>query len=91
MLPVTAGIKHTKYQIFIYSVLLILASFSLVYVKPIGLLYLVSASVLGAIYLYLAGRLFGNKNPAYGMKLFGYSIFYLFMLFTALILDTVVL
>ncbi len=34
MLPVTAGIKHTKVQIFVYSILMIIASFSLLSIKP---------------------------------------------------------
>ena len=87
MLPVTAGIKHTKYQILIYAVFLVVSSFSLLLVKDLSFFYLTTASILGAIYLYLAGRLFMSEKPANSMKLFGYSIFYLFALFTFLILD----
>lgn len=87
MLPVTAGIKHTKYQILIYAVLLVISSFSLLWAKDITVFYLSAASILGGIYLYLSVRLFVSKKPAHSMKLFGYSIFYLFALFTFLILD----
>ena len=87
MLPVTAGIKHTKYQILFYAILLVVSSFSPLLVKELSFFYLTASSVLGAIYLYLTGRLFMSDQPAHSMKLFGYSIFYLFALFTFLILD----
>jgi protoheme IX farnesyltransferase len=87
MLPVTAGIKHTKYQIVIYAVLLVVSSFSVLLAKDLSFFYLSAASVLGSVYLYLAGRLFVSDQPAHSMRLFGYSIFYLFALFTFLILD----
>ncbi len=87
MLPVTAGIKHTKYQILVYAVLLVSSSFSLLLVKELSFFYLSTASILGAVYLYLTVRLFVSDKPGHSMKLFGYSIFYLFALFTFLILD----
>lgn len=87
MLPVTAGIKHTKYQILVYAILLVVSSFSLLLVKDLSVFYLTTASILGAIYLYLTVRLFMSDQPTHSMKLFGYSIFYLFALFTFLILD----
>lgn len=90
MLPVTAGLQHTKYQIFVYSVLLVIASFGYAYLETLSALYITVVSILGGVYLYLAARLFGNTKPAYGMKLFGYSIFYLFALFTLFVLEAIV-
>lgn len=87
MLPVTAGIAHTKVQIFIYALLLVGASFLLPLIKPVSLFYLSAAGILGSIYIYLSIILWGPTSPATSMRLFGYSIFYLFLLFTAILLD----
>lgn len=43
MLPVTAGIKHTKYQILIYAILLVISSFGPLFVKDLSLFYLSTA------------------------------------------------
>lgn len=86
MLPVTAGIHATKQSILIYSFLLVLSSYALV-LGGAGSFYLVPATILGGIYLYLACRIFGESKSKESMRLFIYSIFYLFLLFSVLIGD----
>ncbi len=92
MLPVTAGVKATRQQIILYS--LVLAACA-VLPWPLGLtgaIYGISAVVLNAIFVALAVRVWRNQatEPA-GMapekKLFGFSILYLFILFGALVAD----
>ncbi len=93
MLPVVYGIRKTKIQIVIYSLLLILSSlilavYSDVYLRH-SIAYLVVTLILGAIYLYLAFKLMKSDNAKYGIRLFAYSIFYLFLLFSALMISKI--
>jgi protoheme IX farnesyltransferase len=52
-----------------------------------GLIYLVTALLLGAGFLYYAIRLRRADNNRLAMRTFGYSLFYLMGLFTALLVD----
>ena len=52
-----------------------------------GDLYLVAAIVLGAIFLWQAVRLLRDRTPERAMRLFGYSISYLTLLFAAMAVD----
>jgi heme o synthase len=89
MLPVVAGRAATTRQILVYSALLVLASELPWKFGFAGTLYGASAAICGAIFLLLAGQL----NRSAGMdrrvaqRLFLFSIFYLFMLFAALLTD----
>lgn len=90
MLPVTAGLQATKIQIFIYSVLLVGVSLIPPYFQFLGITYTISASLLGGYYVWRAAKLFHPDAQKDAMKLFGYSIFYLFALFTLMIVDQAV-
>jgi len=87
MLPVTHGIPFTKLCITLYSFLLLAVSLLPVAVGMSGLLYFISALVLGLIFLAYALVLQFSDNPLIAMKTFQYSIFYLLFLFAALLLD----
>ena len=52
-----------------------------------GLFYLGGVFVLDAVFLYYAIRLMNPPNEAYAMKVFGYSIWYLMVLFAFLLID----
>jgi protoheme IX farnesyltransferase len=86
MLPVVAGLRATKRQILIYSVLLFAASLSPL-LAGMGLVYAACAVLLGARFLHLALLVQRSDVPRDAMRLFGFSIAYLFALFTALIAD----
>jgi len=87
MLPVTHGIPFTKLCITLYSFLLLAVSLLPVAAGLSGLLYFAAAIILGLIFIGYALLLqFGHKaNTA--MKTFQYSIWYLLLLFIALLLD----
>lgn len=87
MLPVTAGLEATKRQIFVYSCLLFCLSLTPFFLGYLGVLYLISALFLGFYYLYRSLCLWKPQAPKESMKLFGYSIVYLFALFTAMAVD----
>jgi protoheme IX farnesyltransferase len=89
MLPVVAGRPATTRQILIYSGLLAVASELPWMLGFAGTVYGAIAAICGALFLLLAGRLNRNteadRRAAHG--LFVFSIFYLFVLFAALLID----
>jgi protoheme IX farnesyltransferase len=89
MLPVVAGRPATARQILIYSGLLVLASQLPWLLGFAGATYGAIAAVFGAVFLLLAGRISrsagADRRAAYG--LFAFSIFYLFALFAALLIE----
>jgi protoheme IX farnesyltransferase len=92
MLPVVAGNRSTRRQIFGYSLAMAAAA---VAPWPLGLtgpVYGVSAAVLSLVFVVLAGRVLANRaTESAGMgdekQLFAYSVFYLFALFAVLVAD----
>ena len=90
MLPITHGIKFTKVCIILYTILLIPCTI-LPYLTGTGdLIYLVTAIVLGVIFLYRTIKFYYTNDPKQGLYLFSFSIKYLLILFVALLLDNFV-
>ncbi|MFT6732100.1 MAG: protoheme IX farnesyltransferase [Polaribacter sp.] len=87
MLPVTHGIEFTKTAIILYTVLLIFASLLPYITRMSGLIYGVSASVLGLVFLGYAVKLKLSQERKVAMDTFRYSINYLFLIFIALLVD----
>ena len=55
-----------------------------------GVLYLVAAGVLGAVFVALAWRLWRSSTPARASALFHYSLLYLALLFAAVAVDAAI-
>ncbi|MCL6414277.1 heme o synthase [Aestuariirhabdus sp. Z084] len=87
MLPVTHGIPFTKLNILIYTWMLLAVTLLPFAMQMSGLLYLAAALVLGVGFIWQAWALYRSDTDELAMKTFGYSIFYLSMLFAALLLD----
>ena len=87
MMPNIAGIESTKLQIVIYSILLLLSSILPNVFGFAGTIYLLVSLPLGLIFLTLALALIIFPQNRLEMYLFGYSIFYLFGIFIAFVLD----
>lgn len=87
MLPVTHGLAYTKLQILIYSLLLLWVSLMPFMIHMSGLLYLVGALGLGLGFVYQSVRLLRSEDDTLAMKTFGYSVFYLSVLFAFLLAD----
>ncbi|MEZ5651365.1 MAG: heme o synthase [Burkholderiaceae bacterium] len=87
MLPVTHGSAYTRLSILLYTVLLLAVSLLPYLLRMSGELYLVSALVLGLIFLGYAWRLWRNYSDALSRKTFSYSILYLSALFGAMLID----
>ena len=92
MLPNVKSIYDTKKQIVYYTALLIIFSYSPYLDKNIGLIYFVIATILNFILLSSSIKLRKTKEKKSipnkeGLKFFALSIFYLFSLFSALVID----
>ena len=94
MLPVTSGIKTTKFNIFIYAIILLPISLSPYFLNFSGLFYLIFATLLSGYYVFISYKLLKEKNSVtekkLATKLFGFSIFYLFIIFAAILVDKVI-
>ncbi len=91
MLPITSGIRTTKLNIFIYALILFPIAISPFFLNYYGLIYLILAAVLSGYYVFISYKLFKEKDSILekklAIKLFGYSILYLFMIFTSILID----
>ncbi len=87
MLPVTHGVAFTKLQIVLYTIILFLVSLFPYIVLMSGLIYLVSAIILSSIFLFYSIRLYLSDDDKHAMATFWYSIYYIFLIFIALIID----
>jgi len=91
MLPVVSGIKTTKINIFVYSIILFFISIAPYFFGYFGLTYFISSLLLGSYYVYLCYRLLTDKNEVkkIAKKIFVYSILYLFLIFTIILIDNI--
>ncbi len=87
MLPVTHGIKYTRLQILLYTVVLCVVSVLPFVTYMSGPLYLFGAIILGGGFLYYAIRMQKDHSDRLAMKTFSYSIIYLMALFALLLID----
>ncbi len=87
MLPVTHGREFTQLQVLLYTIVLLAATLLPFVLGFSGWLYLVSALVLGAGFVWYAWRLWRQYSDALARATFRYSIWHLSLLFAALLLD----
>ncbi len=87
MLPVTHGVEYTRWQILLYTVLLVIVTVMPWAVGMSGLFYLGGAMVLGAVFLWYAWKLLDPPDEFFAMRTFNYSIVYLMALFAFLLVD----
>ena len=90
MLPVVAGAAETRKQILIYALLLAPTGLAPYALSMTTLLYPAIAAVMGIVFVVLAVSLYCKPSDAAAWKLFKISIFYLFILFAALIADRLI-
>ncbi|MGE5622868.1 MAG: heme o synthase [Bacillota bacterium] len=87
MLPITHGLEFTGFHIWLYTIVLVATTMLPFAVNMSGLIYLASAAVLGAIFLWYAWRMWRHYSDLLARKTFAYSIVYLSLLFAALLVD----
>jgi len=88
MLPVVAGAAVTRRQILAYAVLTAASTALPVIMGFAGMIYAWVAAITGALFILSAGDVMmhgdGGAARTKSMRLFAYSIFYLFVLFACL-------
>ena len=88
MLPVTHGEAYTRINILLYTILLVVITIIPYLISMSGLIYLAAAIALGAVYLYYSIQMWRVPDDLeLPMKSFKFSISYLGLLFSALLLD----
>lgn len=87
MLPVTHGEDFTRLQILLYIILLTLVTMLPYATALSGPIYLFSAILLNAVFIYYGVVLRINHSPQKAMEAFGFSIVYIMLLFVALLVD----
>ena len=87
MLPVTHGVIFTKLQIVLYTIVLFIVSLLPYVVLMSGEIYLFSALALSTVFLYYSINLYYSNDDEDAMKTFQFSIYYIFLIFLALLLD----
>ena len=87
MLPVTHGQKFTTLQIFLYTLVLLVACLLPYLIGMSGKLYLVVALVLSLGFMYYGWRLLRAYSDALARQTFRFSLVHLTGLFAALLLD----
>jgi protoheme IX farnesyltransferase len=85
MLPSTHGDHHTRRGILTYTLLTFFSSFLLLYTYTFDRFYMVSAFILGSIFIKEAYGVYSGKVR--GKRLFFTSIMYLFLLFLSMLID----
>ncbi|MBX3446307.1 MAG: heme o synthase [Parvibaculaceae bacterium] len=91
MMPVVAGERETRRQIMIYSVLLVPVTLLPGLMGFAGALYTGATALLGFVFLALAFRVWraepGLRQDKAAKGLFAYSIVYLFLVFSLLLVE----
>lgn len=90
MLPVVAGVRETRKQIWLYTLLMVPCGIAPYFMGFASIFYGIVASVLGTIFLVLAFYVWRGEEKA-DRKLFFFSIIYLFGIFAALAGETIIM
>ena len=92
MLPIVSGIKATKINIFVYSIILFIITILPPFFGYFGFIYLLSSFILGIYYVYLCYNLLVTKenDKDISKKIFIYSILYLFLIFSVILIDNII-
>ncbi|MBY0272568.1 MAG: heme o synthase [Alphaproteobacteria bacterium] len=91
MLPIVGGIESTKNQILLYTLALVLLSFLPIYLGNFSWIYGGISLGLGLVFIGGALKVKYSSMPSDSLRLFFYSIAYLFLLFTAMLVDRIIL
>ena len=87
MMPLVRGRYETKKQILLYSIVLGPLGIVPFWLGTLGTIYGVTAALLGTLFIGAAWRVMRDDSEKNCKQLFGFSIFYLFFLFFAMIID----
>jgi heme o synthase len=87
MMSVTAGPKSTKRQMLVYTLLLLPIGVSPYFLGAAGPIYLAGSTILGLLFIATAIAVIRDETDKSAKRMFGFSILYLFAMFTLLLVD----
>ena len=90
MLPVVAGRDRTCRQMLTYTLLLLPVAVLPALLGTAGLVYGITATALSLLFIVSALRVWQNNDDRPARQMFGYSVLYLFLIFTVLVVDRTV-
>ena len=89
MLPVVVGEERTTQNILMYSLALVALTLLFGATETVGLVYMASAVVLGAVFMVMAWNLRRDQTTRKARHLYLYSLLYLALLFAVMLADSV--
>ena len=87
MMPVVAGVRSTKIQMLVYTLILFPITLLPSFMGFAGWIYGVSAVALSGFFVVTALKVIASDDLKHARLMFGYSVFYLFALFTMVMID----
>jgi protoheme IX farnesyltransferase len=87
MLPVTHGEKFTRLHVLLYTIILLAVSILPVTTGMGGWIYLIAALVLGGMFIAYGWGLWRSYSDALAKRTFRFSLWYLSLLFAAMLVD----
>lgn len=88
VIPVAKGVPATKLRILLYTIVLLPVSVIPYFALMAGSIYLATTIVMGIIFLFLAAKFYMSDKDC-NMMLFFYSIIYLSVIFTTMVVDAI--
>jgi protoheme IX farnesyltransferase len=87
MMPIAKGVTRTKKEMVVYAFLLLGASLAPYFYGLTGYFYLFSTTVLNIYFIYLCLAYLDDKKNELSMKIFNFSVRYMFLFFLATYID----
>lgn len=87
MMPVVAGVRSTKIQMVIYTLILFPITLLPWIMGLAGIVYGISAIALSGFFVVAAVKVLNSDDLKQARLMFSYSVFYLFALFLAVMID----
>jgi protoheme IX farnesyltransferase len=87
MMPVVKGVRRTKIEMVVYSVLMAVVGVAPTAVGMASFVYGIAAAVLGAAFIAFSLIVLRSDDPVWPRRMYGFSILYLMLLFAFLLLE----
>ena len=87
MLPVVAGPRETKRQMLLYTIVLFPVALAPCLLGLAGPIYGAAATLLGLVFIGAALQVWRDDGQMAARRMFGFSLLYLFLIFSALLAD----
>ena len=87
MMPIAKGVSRTKKEMVVYAILLLAASLAPFFYGLTGYFYLISTTSLNLYFIYLCIAYLNDRENELSMKIFNFSVKYMFLFFLATYID----